>query len=167
MERVDPGASETLNSKPWALPRTFSKGFGRDSDAQLRNVPFQKSPYKTLTPLERSGVIRRQERARKPAPAPQAVLVLDADLAQIEAAEVNEAHAPRQRFGNAFDQRRRGAAQNQKPPFFLSPHPGWDAFRTSSQPKREKTPAGCQRQPARGCRGFTGVRPAAGRASGR
>ncbi len=91
-----------------------AQGERRDTQAQLRYVTLQKGPDKPLAPLEGRLVIRGEEGARKTAPVPKRVLGRRANLAEIEAAEIDKPDPARQRFGNALDQGGGGTPQDQK-----------------------------------------------------
>jgi hypothetical protein len=95
--------------------------FGGDSDTELRNIALKEGPNEAAAPPERGRVVGCQERPRKAAPAPQTILALGSNLAEIEAAQVDEPHPPREGLGGAFEQGRRGTAENQKSGLRLVP----------------------------------------------
>ncbi len=98
-----------------------SEGFGRDRDAKLGDIAFEKSSDKVATPGHARSIIGGKKRQRKTAAEPELIALCCADFLEIEPAEIDEAHAASQRFGHPFDKRGRGRAEYEKPHGILGP----------------------------------------------
>ena len=77
--------------------------FRRDGDAKLRDIALQKTADEFVAPDEGFLIARGEIGAREAAAVPEAGERVRAGLAQREAAQVHDARASGQRFGNPAD----------------------------------------------------------------
>ena len=89
-------------------------GGGGNANAQLRHVTFQKRANEPLAPCDAVVIRRCQVRSRQSATQPEPAACLQARLAKVESAQLDELHPTRQRFRYSAHQLRRRAAQNQE-----------------------------------------------------
>jgi hypothetical protein len=86
----------------------------RDIDPERRQVARQEQFDKPPPPLEALLVAAREKGRRRAAPDPQRACPFDADLLQVEAADLDDGQPSQQRFPGLLQQRHRGAAEQQE-----------------------------------------------------
>jgi hypothetical protein len=98
-----------------------SQSFGRNRNAELRNITLEKSSDKVVAPGHACSVVSCKERRRKSTAQPKLIRLLRADFFEIETGKVNESYAASQRFRHALYQIGRSRPKNKKSDRVLGP----------------------------------------------
>ena len=98
-----------------------SKGLGRNRDAELGDVALQERLHEAAPPHRGRAVVRGEICTREAAAEPEGAPRLRRDLRQVEPREIDETHAAGERFRDPPNERRRCAAEHEKPRRIVGP----------------------------------------------